>query len=99
MSSSSSNKTELITVYKSTVQRTEEIRDVNKETVVSVGNLAGQISSADKSLCQNLRTNTDRYGDDVDKLAEEFIAKFHQNLELERLRSLERYQKMLRRGV
>eukprot|EP01018_Ginkgo_biloba_P041157 Gb_00011 [translate_table: standard] len=35
---------------------------------------------------------------DIDKLADEFIAKFRQNLEIERLKSLERHKKMLERG-
>ncbi|GLJ05623.1 hypothetical protein SUGI_0021540 [Cryptomeria japonica] len=37
--------------------------------------------------------------DDVNKSAEEFIAKFHRDLEIERLKSLERYEEMLNRGT
>lgn len=101
MASSSSVKAKLVTVSQSAVQKTEGTAGVNKETAVTVGNPAGQIISADNTASsQNLKTNTDRYaGDDVDKSAEEFIAKFRQNLEMERLRSLERYQEMLRRGL
>ena len=93
-SSSSSVKTELITSGNSIVKRTEEIRNVNKEIA---RNLGGQLSNTD----YNARRNTNQYNTDgdVDKLAEKFIAKFHLKLEMERLRSLERYQEMLRRGV
>ncbi|GLJ05622.1 hypothetical protein SUGI_0021530 [Cryptomeria japonica] len=46
-----------------------------------------------------LRTVIKYDGDDVDKSAEKFIAKFRHDLEIERQKSLELYKEMLDRGI
>ncbi|GLJ05621.1 hypothetical protein SUGI_0021510 [Cryptomeria japonica] len=58
-----------------------------------------EMSTDNFSSPDTLKTVIKYNADDVDKMADEFIAKFHRVLQIERQRSLERYKEMLDRGT